>query len=272
MNGSHICNENEGLVESSAGKLFYKKYGNGDRVILAFHGYGQDARVFESVASTMPAYTFYSFALFYHDQSIWYQDGRPLTSEVWVDLIAHFLKKENIDRFSLLGFSLGGKPVLVTMMGFKEHVDEVFLIAPDGIHQNIWYRIATGSIAGRSIFKNMISSYDFSSGMIKLAGRLKLLHKKVERFVMREMATENQRQQVYNTWLLYRNLQLKNSVIANTANAYKIPINFYTGSYDKVVTFQQLIPLYKKLKYKKHVALNSGHSNLIKAFANQDFG
>lgn len=104
--------------------LHYSK--NGNRPLLMFHGYGQDASVFKHIEG-------YSIELFFHGNSIWNKGEEPLEKSEWKDIIDEFLNKNNITTFSVLGFSMGGKFALATLEAFPGRVKEIILLAPDGV-------------------------------------------------------------------------------------------------------------------------------------------
>ena len=56
--------------------------------------------------------------------------------ELNAENIREFLRKENISRFDVAGFSMGGRFALATLEAFPEKIGNVFLIAPDGEKQS----------------------------------------------------------------------------------------------------------------------------------------
>ncbi len=125
-------------------ELNYGLYPGGPGILLAFHGFGQSQHYFSSLATSLEKnYTVYSFDLFYHGRSHWPDSEQPLSKEFWKEMITAFLQEQQIDRFSLVGFSLGGKFVLATLEALPERTDEILFIAPDGIRTSFWYSLAT---------------------------------------------------------------------------------------------------------------------------------
>src|SRR6187401_3220415 len=99
-------------IHRNGDTLFYEKTGTGTDALLFFHGFGQDHSVFsETVQRLSSFYTCYSFDLFYHGQSKKLHDN-AMTETEWQNYLELFFKQENINRFSLLGFSIGVRLVL----------------------------------------------------------------------------------------------------------------------------------------------------------------
>jgi pimeloyl-ACP methyl ester carboxylesterase len=267
MNGE----ENRTLIASkivtNTAEMNYYVFGNGERVLLAFHGYGQSAAVFRNLTSSLPEYRIYSFDLFFHGNSVWKSQSNLLNPEIWGQLIRQFLKKEQIDEFSLLGFSLGGKVALATYILYAAKVKRLYLLAPDGVTLSPWYVLATQLAVGRKIFHFLIRKAKFSALIIELLQYTRLIHQKIGRFVKREMATEDQRNRVYKTWLLYRGLNSHIQHIIELLQAGKQPVEFYVGKYDQVINKKQIHPLLKEGIHYSYDVLSSGHTHLIEAFA-----
>ncbi|MBK9732404.1 MAG: hypothetical protein IPO83_14205 [Chitinophagaceae bacterium] len=76
-------------------------------------------------------------------------------------LILEILKREGKERFSLLGYSLGGKIVLATIPHFPSLIDSVLLAAPDGVVVNAWYNVAVYPEWGRKLFKRFVVKPSF---------------------------------------------------------------------------------------------------------------
>ncbi len=144
-------------------RLTYQRFGTGPRALLAFHGMGQRSTCFAPLDRVLrDEFTIYSFDLFYHGDSSClsgdeYTDGEVLTKARWQELIMTFLRQQGIDRFSVAGFSLGGRFALTTTELFAGRVDALWLFSPDGITISPWYWIAIHTQAGRWLFRYFLA-------------------------------------------------------------------------------------------------------------------
>ncbi|MCC5931588.1 MAG: alpha/beta hydrolase [Cyclobacteriaceae bacterium] len=266
MNGEEEKAFSASKIMTSDAEMLYYIFGSGSKILLAFHGYGQSAAVFRNLAEALPQYRIYSFDLFFHGKSIWKSDGNILRPEIWRQLLQNFLQKEQISEFSLLGFSLGGKVVLATYTMYISQVKNIYLLAPDGVSLSPWYVAATQLSFGRKFFHFLIKKTKFSTLMINILEKTGILHKKIGRFVKREMATENQRYRVYQTWLLYRGLNSNIKYVVQKLKACNQPIEIYIGKYDQVIRKKHIRPLLKEGILYNFQVLSSGHTHLIEAF------
>lgn len=176
-----------------------------------------------------------------------------------------FLNENNITRFSLAGFSLGGKFALATVELFPEQVEKIFLIAPDGIKTSFWYSLATYPAALRRLFKSMITHPNRFFGLVKLVNKLGLADKGLLRFAEHQMNTEEKRKQVYYSWVVFRLLHFNMNEIAGIINNNNIPLTMAVGKYDKVISAKNMHRLLKRLRTYRIEILETGHNGLLKA-------
>ena len=124
--------------------LSYRKSGHGNKALLLFHGFGQHHQAFAALSDKLaPYFTLYAFDLFFHGNSQWNEGEQPLEKVMWKDILTKFLDEHNIGKFSVLGFSLGGKFALVSLELFPAQVEQIILLAPDGVKTSFWYSLAT---------------------------------------------------------------------------------------------------------------------------------
>ena len=135
-------------------RLAYYKVGYGPATLVAFHGFGQSGRVFQPLDETIGhRFTVFAVDLFFHGNSQ-YTSRQLLTKTDWQRLIGAFLDGQGVDRFSLMGFSLGGRFALATAEAFASQLDQLILIAPDGVTRTSWYWAATTTRLGRWLFRH----------------------------------------------------------------------------------------------------------------------
>lgn len=233
--------------------------------MLLFHGFGQDHRTFDDLTEGLShQYTLYSFDLFFHGDSVWENSEAPMEKKFWKELLSQFLTENNIDKFSVLGFSMGGKFALASVESFPDQVEEIFLLAPDGIKTSFWYSLATYPIAFRKLFKSMINHHQRFTVIAKAALRLGLIDKGVLRFVELQMNTAEKRKRVYYSWVVFRHLQFNLDKIANALNAHHTPLILLIGKYDKIITEKNMEPFVKRLHIVRFEIIDAGHNDLIK--------
>jgi pimeloyl-ACP methyl ester carboxylesterase len=174
-----------------------------------------------------------------------------------------FLRENMIDRFSVGGFSLGGKFALATLELFSEKINQVFLIAPDGIKTSFWYSLATYPIFLRKFFKSMIFHPQRFLAIAGFLQRNGLVDKGLIRFAEYQMNTEEKRYRVYFSWVVFRHLTFDLGKIALLLNKNGIQLTVIVGKFDKVIEPGNIKAFLNKVEKKRFEILESGHTGLI---------
>lgn len=244
--------------------LHYHVSGNGLKPLLVFHGFGQDnkslAELFKKISNQ---YTVYSFDIFFHGKSEWDYGEKPLEKKFLKELLSAFLTKHNIDRFCVLGFSMGGKFALASLEAFPEKIESVFLLAPDGIRINPWYRLATSTGAMRALLKSMILKPERFQLIANVAFKVGLIGKGTLHFVESQMNRKEKREQVYYSWVVFRRLKFDMSLLASLINSKNIGLTIIIGKYDKIITAKSMDRLLRRVSKHKFEILETGHNGLI---------
>ncbi len=189
--------------------LSYRQSGNGPEILLLFHGFGQDASAFDELTSLLGSrYTCYSFDLFFHGGSTRSNNDIDLSREDWTAMIGGFLESNNITRFSLLGYSIGARPVLALASPFAAKIDRIFLIAPGGLARDPWFSLATATRAGRMLFRFLMEREGPMWAVVKFVRVTRLVSPQLLRFVSTQLHTREKRKQVFRTWITYSKLEL----------------------------------------------------------------
>lgn len=241
--------------------LPYIKIGTGAKVMVGFHGFGRDASMFQNYENVFPDYTIYSISLFYHGSDWRYQDEN-LDAQRWKSFFGDFLASEGIQNFSLLGFSLGGKVALYTFQLFSSQVDKLHLIAPYGIKKNVveWITQKLPSVY-RSLEKFVHKPAPFLA-VLRTLRKYKLMNTTLLNITMRQMGSLKTRQKTFLSMGLYGALRLDLPSIKRKLETSRIPVTFYLGHSDKILTTEALNRYLSKLMdFSLHV-LPGGHGSL----------
>ena len=248
-------------------RLSYRKVGNGPAILIAFHGFGQSGRVFDPVNETIGyRFTVFSFDLFFHGHSQ-YVGPQLLTKTDWQRLVGAFLETQHIRRFSLMGFSLGGRLALTTVEAFADRIDELILIAPDGITRSIWYQLATATRMGRWLFRYVMRHLSAFNQIGHALVRVGLLNRTVMRFAELSLSTTKQRTLVYTVWTQFRLITPDLNAVSTLLNQHSVRVRFFTGAFDRIVPGTYILPLANRLERYELTVLKTGHNHLIELTA-----
>jgi pimeloyl-ACP methyl ester carboxylesterase len=101
-------------------------------VLLALHGFDRSADAFEKAAPLLAEhYTLYALDLPFHGQTEWLAStyGRRQLLEMAAAVLQH----SRATSLSVLGHSLGARLALSLALGADMAIEQVFLLAPDGL-------------------------------------------------------------------------------------------------------------------------------------------
>lgn len=248
-------------------KLFFNKAGTGSKPILLFHGFGQDHSVFNTYIEVLGSnYTLYTFDIYFHGQSEWLQN-HPVKKNQWEKILTQFLREQNIERFSLLAFSIGVKFALASVEACPARIDNLFLIAPDGISKNFWYTLATSTWPLRVLFKSLIQKPQRFYSIVQLAKRMLLVDEATLRFAESQMDTTEKRLRVYQTWVGFRKLQFNMQELVRLINNHEVRTIIILGKLDKIIRPNDITGWAGRLKHSKVEMIDARHSGMVKEAA-----
>ncbi len=253
-------------IERNGFRLFYDKTGDGPENLLLFHGFGQDRSVFTPLIGQISSrYTCYSFDLFFHGEDSDTQPASPISPDQWNAFLAAFLNQENIQRFSLAGFSIGARLVVSAIPQFAPRLDSVYLIAPEGISTNIWYRLATSTPPGRYIFHKFIQRPKYFLAAASGAEKLGLLPRKVGRFAKKLMDSAPKRKRVYATWMVLSKLRKSRQELVTALNRHPVRVVIFLGKRDRIITEKPVLDFVQRLQNKAEVhVIDSAHITMVR--------
>jgi len=247
-------------------QIEYQVYGHGEKNIIAFHGYGQDCSVFKKISESLDdGYTFYSINLFYHGQSQWHDSQKTLDKGSWKLIFQELLQTLKIDRFSIMGYSIGGRLLLATLESFCTQIDTLYFLAAEGIRINPFYTLVTHNFIGNQLYQFFTSNNHSLEYMMTLTSPF--MPKKARHFIENHMDTPEKKQKLYNTWMIYKDFYFSEDKISEIINHNSIKTYFFVGKYDQIVRSDQIKPLYKKIKNAEWSEFPCGHAQLISKVA-----
>lgn len=249
-------------------KLHYRVLGQGSQALLAFHGYGQSSGYYLPMEHALGSnYTIFAFDLFFHGQSQLHKNNMPLDKDFLQEIVEEFFRKERIEAFSLMGFSMGGKFALTLVERFPERVKELFLIAPDGIKTSFWYNIATYPGWMQQLFKRTVLKPEPFFKLLNVLNRYNMIHKSLLRFARYQMDSTEKRLRVYRSWIGFRELNFDIRHIVRLLNTQEVPVSMFLGEFDQIISPKRVSVFVKALRKGELVILKTGHSHLLQEVA-----
>ena len=226
--------EQSKYISTGKEKLHYLRWGGGKRLLLAFHGYGDDARIFDPFREHLSKeYTMLSFDLPHHGDSKW-PDDTKLAKQDLFELVETLKATYKVEKVSLLGHSMGGRVCLSIVESMPENIDKVALIAADGLSINFYYYFLTRTYIGRKLFKKMLERPGRFFGVINWLNKKNLVNASRHKFVMNFLQSEESRKLLWQVWPGMSDIIPSPTKLKRLIRQYQIPVSIFMGANDKI--------------------------------------
>lgn len=158
-----------------------------------------------------------------------------------------------------MGYSLGGRLALCIAEVLPQHIDALYLFAPDGLIVNRWYALLSHYSLGRVAFRQFIKFNAPFYLILNGLHRIKAISTKLRDFVISQIKTKERQRQVYSVWTFLRKIEPDFVTLSYGMKTYGVTADLFFGLYDKIIP-KKNVRKFKKLNpaIKVHT-LRSGH-------------
>ncbi|MBG9375716.1 alpha/beta hydrolase [Panacibacter sp. DH6] len=246
-------------------EICFHIYGTGSRVAVCFHGFGEDAATFEPLQHFIgDTYTFLCINLPYHACTVW-NGGLTFTPQDLFAIIDLALAEGGITTtagITLCGYSMGGRIALGLLQSNPEKINQAVLIAPDGLHTNFWYFMATQTAPGNWLFKVTMQNPAWFFALVNIGKAMGLLNKSIVKFVHYYLDDKAVRALLYKRWTTLRKFNPSKKRFREAVSAHTIHVHFIFGAHDRIILSKRAHPFATGLPMVKQTILPTGHSLL----------
>lgn len=215
--------------------IHYSCFGNGTESLFAFHGFGESSNSFHCLNASLGfKFTVYSFDLPYHGDTIW-NESKHFTRKDLEHIITMFTTEKSIHHFSVLGFSMGGKYAMALAFDMIDRIDNIFLLASDGIRTKKLYNIAVYPKWGRYLFKTIIHRPTWFFNFIHFLNRRKLISSWLHKFTLNHMDTEQKRKRLFDSWISMVDFKVNVIELKKKLNNKGVHTYLFFGERDEVI-------------------------------------
>jgi len=250
-------------IEIEGNKLAYVVFNSTViKTMICFHGFGQEAKDYDWFAKAHPEFRLIAIDLFFHGEST-LSTSSALTPLGWKSFFDILITNEQINHFSVTGYSMGGRFALTTFSLYPHLTDNIFLVAADGIITSKLFKTATSTALMRRIFKGMINSYPTFIQLSTMLTKLGIINKGLQKFATLHMKNSVERHRIFNSWTSFRELKLSPTAIARISEKHTIPVYIRLGTYDRVIPVSRIKPKLIKNKWLDYKTLEITHHKLF---------
>ena len=216
--------------------LHYITIGTGEKILICLHGFAENAESFLPLAKHLTnKYTIVLLDMPLHGRTIW-KDGLLFTIAELSEIISKIPVIES-RRFSVLGYSMGGRIALQLYQAMPQKIEKLILMAPDGIIINPWYRLATQTKAGNTLFYWLMKKPGGFFAATAALNKISLINTGVNKYVHQHLKTSDMRNKLYTIWTTMRKMKPDIQAIKKFIITCKTPVVLIYGRYDKVIRY-----------------------------------
>ncbi|WP_291910749.1 alpha/beta hydrolase [Chitinophaga sp. CB10] len=209
--------------------------GNGNQLLICLHGFGESAAHFRPlVAELSEAFTIIGLDMPLHGKTEW-QENRGFEKSDLTAVISILMEQHGFQRFSLLGYSMGGRLALCAVETMAAKLDRLIMVAGDGLRNNPWHLFVTQTSIGNRLFKYNTYHPQFFFRLIKIWRKLGLLNESIYKFVLHRMDQPEKRIQVYEIWTNLRKMMPDQQRCRRLLAQYQVQTLLIFGKYDRVI-------------------------------------
>ena len=243
----------------------YCVYGSGIKILFFLHGYGETGSSFQFLEKHLGTdYTIYAIDFPFHGETKWNEEEAFTVNDLL--FVFHSITSTQDVPFSILAYSMGGRAAMHLLQQVPEKIERVVLVAPDGLHINFWYWLATQTSTGNKLFGVTMNNPRWFFQFLDTAGRLGILNKSIIKFVHYFLDNKEERILLYRRWTVMRKFKPDLNSIRKICSENNILLYLVFGSYDRIILSKRA----NALKREKNIQIKNieaGHQLLKEKYA-----
>jgi pimeloyl-ACP methyl ester carboxylesterase len=221
------------FLELEKGRIHFYRFGDGPRLLIAFHGFGDSAGLFGSLQS-LDQYTVIALDLPYHGRTRW---RAPKYDIADIDaMVSAVLAREGRKTFTGLGFSFGGRIWLSSICRFASRLEALWLIAPDGLGTRGMAFPLIVPLPLRRLLVRAMQKPDWLLALAANLRRLRLLDAFSLRFLHFFLNNKERRRCLLHTWLSLDAFRVCRRKVRQQLRESRLKATFVLGRQDELIS------------------------------------
>ncbi len=213
----------------------YHIFGEGKKVLYAFHGFGRPATEWEVYGPLLEKeFTVFAFCDFLHGESR--MENKQLQKSEIIEYFKAFANEYSHSSINLMAYSSGARTALTLIESSEFNIAEVFLFAPDGIKLSFWNKLFCKYKFAQSIFNYSIQKPELLFKTTRVLTMFGAINKDLLYFVLVNMRLKQKRQMVYDYWMLYKEIVPDLSLLLHSIQFNNIKVHLIFAKNDRVIS------------------------------------
>jgi pimeloyl-ACP methyl ester carboxylesterase len=242
----------------------YVEFGSGKETLICFHGYGQDCHVFDVLEPSLGTkYRLVSVDLPFQGKTIW-GEKEKLNPVLLNDLMIRFLEHIGAgEKISLLGYSIGGNYALGFAVAIKSRINDLWLIAADGLKRKPAFNFITKTTLGRMLFMRFVLSPGWFFSTIRIVKRLGMVNNKTLKFYKSTVDTIGKRKELFDRWTSTARISPGVKATLRELGDSEIRAFLIYGKRDSVISYKSAMRFNRLMHNSRLKLVDKGHRLLV---------
>lgn len=209
------------------------QFGEGNQLLLAFHGYGDSCELFLNLAPSLSKqYTVIALDLPYHGQTQW--QSTQFSPEDIFQIIQLILAKQPQTTFSLMAYSMGGRIPLAIAHQFPHQIERIFFLAAAGFQPTLAYNKWLFPEWVRRFLRWTVRKPNWIAKFFYLGHKIGLLNAATYHVFERQLKNEKHRQRLFNIWVSFYQFPIRLKKFKQYILQEQLAVHFFYGEQDKI--------------------------------------
>lgn len=234
------------------------RFGQGERLLIALHGFGDRARLFAILENALAErYTVVAIDLPFHGQTEW--PHRSFRKEDLLAIIRQIVAQEGKERFCLMGFSFGARLVQAMLPDFLSVLDKLYLLAPDGIHTKGMSTAVRTPVWVRVFLFHLLKNPKWFLQLLQFGQRLQFVPPLIVHFLSFNLTRAERFQRTFGCWLALDSFYLPRHRIKALWRESGLPVDIYFGTKDEMIRYKTVKKMVEGIPNVRIYLMNAGH-------------
>lgn len=245
-------------VETPYGRVHTLRFGDGNKLLIALHGFGDRARMFAVLEEALGKnYTVVAVDWPFHGQTEWSKE--TFSKEDLLGIIRQILEKEGKTRFCLMGFSFGARLSQAMLPELAPQLDKLYLFSPDGVKTKGMTMAVHTPMWVRRFLHRILQKPGWFIGLLNFGKKIGLIPPLIHHFLTNNLNRPERLQRTFGCWFALDSFYLRRRDIKAVLKKTVLPTDVYIGLHDRFLHQKELKRLYEGLPNVRVTWLEEGH-------------
>ena len=239
--------------------LYYRRFGYGNKVLLAIHGFGDRSEMFLKLKEVLEEeYTVIAIDLPFHGQTNWQEkEFYPIDIE---KAVVDILREENIeDKITVMGHSMGARIILGFSDQLFDRIETCILLAPAGFQGAKSDSKFLFPKFFRKLLKTITSNSKLIVKIFKFGKQLGIINNGTYKFLELQTVIPERRNRLFDCWISLYNFPINLNKFKSYILHKNIRLVFYYGTTDYITPVKYARRFIKELPDSNIIMVEDGH-------------